>query len=157
MQKQVSFYRDRLDSLRVPVGADEVNSPARVMRFLVIDDDVSFLKIMERAARVKGISVTLCVNSAEAKTLAQEPFDAVVVDFMLGEENGVDAASMWEDSSREIPIILVSQTDRVPAPNRWPGGLREFVHKRLGAFAILEAAVEAVEISDMQKSMHCFS
>ncbi len=157
MQKQLCFYRDRLDSLRVPVGPDEVRSPGRVMRFLVIDDDVSFLRVMERAARLKGISVALCVNSAEAKALAQEPFDAVVVDFMLGEENGVEAASMWEESSREIPVILVSQTDRVPGPNRWPGGLREFVHKRFGAFAILEAAVEAVEISDMQKSMHSFS
>lgn len=156
MHSEVSFYRDNVDSLRVTVGPDEVAAPDRIMRFLLIDDDENFLAIMERAARKKGIAISLCKNFAEAQSISHRHFDAIVVDFMLGDENGVDTASMLQDPLHEIPVILVSQTNRIPAPKRWPGSLREFVHKRLGPFAILEAAVEAVEISDMQKRMRSF-
>lgn len=153
MEKQFSFYRDRLDSLRVSLGPDDLLRPNRTVRMLVIDDDESFLRIMERAARRKGITLKVCQNADEAARLSDDQFDVLVVDYMLGEESGLDAAAMWEHGPNDKPVILISQTTRIPPTKRWPGAMREFVHKRLGPFAIIEAAIEAVEISELQNSI----
>jgi hypothetical protein len=55
-------------------------------------------------------------------------------------------------SREEIPVVLVSQTQR-RSVNNWPESIREFVSKSLGPFAILEALFEAHEAAVLARKM----
>ena len=149
-----SIYRDSTASLRNEVQFDLVMTPKNPPRILVVDDDPTFGKLMERAASVKGIDMTYCKSVDDFNTLQSLNFDAVVMDYDMGEAmNGFDLTKQLEKKlTKEIPVILVSQTERQDA-KKWPQAIREFVHKKLGPAAILDATFEAHEISCIHREM----
>ena len=121
---------------------------------LVIDDDISFGTIMYRVARSNGIQVYSCLDLEEFEEIKQtQKIDVVVVDFHLGvkEMNGLETAKfISEQAFPDIPIILTSYDDPHGVEG-WPAAVKEFVHKRLGPYAILEAACDSYEESHKPK------
>lgn len=150
MQNQLSVFRDRSDSMRVFLFSDEMRAPKSSLSFLLVDDDASFGKIMERAAHIKGITLRASETLEELETLNVDRFDAVIIDYRLGKISGIDVATQLGNRKWNTPMILVSQTDKLPSPVGWPVAVREFVHKKLGPYAILEAAIEACEIQEIE-------
>lgn len=129
----------------------EMRRPGHLPKILLIDDDPIFGKIMKNAAAHKGAPITYCCTLEEFAGLDHWDFDIAIVDFDLGAVTGLElTAYMSQFLSEEVPVILVSQTKHRNS-KEWPGAIREFVHKNVGPFAILDAAFEAFEIASSNK------
>jgi DNA-binding NarL/FixJ family response regulator len=90
-----------------PVGsdADEV-----LMRCLLVDDNDAFVEIARRVLDPNGVQVTgTASNIAEAVLRVSElrP-DIVLIDVMLGDENGFDLARRLEVDARDLAVIMIS-------------------------------------------------
>jgi len=92
---------------RVACGnADEV-----IMRCLLVDDNEAFVETARRVLDREGMRVTGTASTiAEALLRASElrP-DVVLVDIMLGDENGFDLARrLAERHARDLAVIMIS-------------------------------------------------
>jgi DNA-binding NarL/FixJ family response regulator len=81
------------------------------MRCLLVDDNEAFLEIARRVLDPDGVRVTgTASNIGEALQRASElQPDVVLVDIMLGEENGFDLARrLAEGHASELAVIMIS-------------------------------------------------
>jgi len=87
-------------------NADEV-----IMRCLLVDDNEAFVETARRVLDREGMRVTGTASTiAEALLRASElrP-DVVLVDIMLGDENGFDLARrLAERHARDLAVIMIS-------------------------------------------------
>ncbi len=129
------------ESLETDSSVDTIPGSGRSIRFLVVDDDPSFGKIFKKIAKESNISVILCESLSEPKILAGQRFDAAIVDYDLGtSESGVVLAEKLKQVLGNIPIILISQTDRKPeARFKWPHFIRGFMNKNVGHQVLFDA------------------
>ena len=148
-----SSYCDSSDSGRKVIRPEDLRAPKVPPRILLVDDNPAFGKIMQRAADKLGVTLIFCENLTALERLQQWSFDVALVDYNLGEINGFELTEYLEKcSDQEIPVILVSQTKQSVSRD-WPVTMREFVHKTLGPFAILDAAFEAYEVHRILEHM----
>ena len=148
-----SIYRDATESFRGILSPEKLVQPKVPPRILVVDDDPTFVRIMRRAAEQKGAIVTCCQSIDEFAGLKKWDHDAVIMDYDLGAVTGFELTTYLEHFTKEtIPVVLVSQSNRSDS-SRWPSSIREFVHKGLGPFAILDAAFEAYDITCIHKQI----
>ncbi len=151
--QQPSLYRDASESQRMGLSAADVLRPKTLPRILLIDDDPTFGQIMERVAKTKKAQLDYCKNIEEFMDLGYWTHDVAIVDYNLGELNGFDFAVFMERyTQKNLPIILVSQTKQTNT-KKWPGNIREFVHKKSGAFSIIDAAFEAHEVEKLNQEI----
>ena len=81
------------------------------MRCLLVDDNEAFVETARRVLEPDGVRVAgTASNSAEALLRAGElQPDVVLVDIMLGDENGFDLARrLAESHARELAVIMIS-------------------------------------------------
>jgi CheY-like chemotaxis protein len=148
-----SFYRDSSESFRQTLLPDSLKTPKTLPRLLLVDDDPTFGKIMNRAAEMKGVKITYCKSIDELGALQSWDFDAIIMDYDLGAVTGFELTEYLEKFTKEdVPVILVSQTKQ-KSSKHWPNTIREFVHKNLGPFAILDATFEAHEIREIHRTI----
>lgn len=119
----------------------------RLPRIAVIDDDPLFGKIMEQLGRKLGVEIK---HFEDFETLAG--YDVAIVDYDLGSMTGLDIGRHVERYIGSLPIILVSRTKLSKDPS-WPRCIKKFVYKGLGAYAILDAAVEAHGLSTIDRNI----
>jgi DNA-binding NarL/FixJ family response regulator len=95
----------------MPAGAAGSNADEVLMRCLLVDDNEAFIETARRVLDPDGVKVTGTASSiAEALLRASElrP-DVVLVDIMLGEENGFDLARrLAEIHARGLAVIMIS-------------------------------------------------
>jgi DNA-binding NarL/FixJ family response regulator len=81
------------------------------MRCLLVDDNDAFVEIARRVLAPNGVKITgTASNSAEAVLRVSElrP-DIVLIDVMLGDENGFDLARrLAELDARGLAVIMIS-------------------------------------------------
>ena len=81
------------------------------MRCLIVDDNEAFVEIARRVLDPNGVKVTgTASNIAEAVLRVSElrP-DIVLIDVMLGDENGFDLARrLAEPGARDLAVIMIS-------------------------------------------------
>ena len=78
-------------------------------RVLLVDDEVEFLEIMAERMRARDMEVTTSTSATEALALiAAESYDAVVMDFMMPEMDGIEALKAIKDKRPEMQIILLT-------------------------------------------------
>ena len=150
-EKPHSYYRDNSDSLRRNMLHQEKPRLERQPRFLLVDDDPILCRIMQKAAQSLGIELTYLSTLDDLSKLTETRFDVAMLDYDLGFLNGYEVASYLEQKVPEMPIILISHLNNL-STNQWAGSIREFIHKKLGPFAILDAAVEAYEVMMFHKN-----
>lgn len=123
-------------------------------RILVVDDDPTFGKILHQIGLQSGVDVVVLNKIESLGALPKEHFDVAILDFDLGPVNGVEVAASLEKTGTARYSILVSQSQEVGVPiGSWPSGIKGFVQKSLGHFAIFEIALAAVEASAIEKSV----
>lgn len=113
-------------------------------RILLVDDDPSFGKILQKIAKQQNISIISCAPLENPQILTQHKWDAAIVDFDLGNTTGIQFASILEKILGNVPTIIVSQTERgETVGNRWPKSIWGFIPKSAGHLTILDMAVDA--------------
>jgi len=78
-------------------------------RVLLVDDEEEFLEIMSERMRARDIEVTTSTSAREAlDMIATESYDAVIMDFMMPEMNGIEALKVIKEKNPEMQIILLT-------------------------------------------------
>ena len=78
-------------------------------RVLLVDDEEEFLDIMAERMRARDMEVTTSTSATEALALiATESFDAVIMDFMMPEMDGIQALKAIKEKRPEMQIILLT-------------------------------------------------
>ena len=63
----------------------------RTARIIVLDDEAELRNMLQRFLTSQGFSVRVVENSERlARYLHREPFDLLVLDLMIGDENGLE-------------------------------------------------------------------
>jgi CheY-like chemotaxis protein len=81
---------------------------------LVIDDDASVREVVSEMLRLEGHAVTIAENGREAlRMLAADPFDLVITDLIMPEQEGIETISEIRRTNRSIPIVAISGGGRL--------------------------------------------
>ncbi|MBA3271161.1 MAG: response regulator, partial [Acidobacteria bacterium] len=86
-------------------------SAERAPRILVVDDDPNIRELLNQEFLEAGYRVTLAANGREAIERArQERPDLIILDVMMPEMNGFDAAAVLKNdpSLMDVPIVILS-------------------------------------------------
>ncbi len=88
-------------------------APDKPIHFLLIDDDVSFGKVVTRSAEQIQVKITHVVSLDDLKkNISLDGFDAVVLDYDLETTTGFAVAEILNTTARNKPVIMVSSTNR---------------------------------------------
>jgi len=78
-------------------------------RVLLVDDEEEYLEIMSERMRARDIEVTTSTSAREAlDMIARDSYDAVIMDFMMPEMNGIEALKVIKEKNPEMQIILLT-------------------------------------------------
>ena len=97
-------------SLTVPNGPD---SPARI---LVVDDEASIVDSVAAVLRYEGFVVDVASSGRVALQKAQDsPFDLMVLDVMLPDLDGREAARRIRSNGLDVPVLFLTAKSDVEA------------------------------------------
>ena len=116
-------------------------------RFVLIDDDEVFCDIMANYAKLRDIPLDFYLSLSEMGSIGRlSQYQVAIVDFDLGQMNGVEIAEYLPVFFGKMPLILISATEkeRLSSEN-WPESIKAYVHKGKGPTAILDAALEVAQ------------
>lgn len=86
-------------------------SPVRV---LVVDDEPMLSELLQMALRYEGWQVRTCATGSEALTGAREfDPDAVVLDVMLPDFDGMQVLQRLRSTGNEVPVLFLTAKDSV--------------------------------------------
>jgi two-component system response regulator MprA len=84
------------------------------MRILVVDDDPAVRRALEHALRRDGYLVDLAASGTEALSAhAENPPDALVLDVMMPEPNGLEICRQLRGAGDGTPILLLTARDLI--------------------------------------------
>jgi CheY-like chemotaxis protein/HPt (histidine-containing phosphotransfer) domain-containing protein len=115
-------------------GLTALANPLSGVRLMIIEDGITSLRMITRAARSWGIQVVSCSSGREALDRLQtsEPLDAVIIDRNLCEMDGIFLAGhikMLPERQR-LPLMLLTTTkDRAGLPADIASGFASFITK----------------------------
>lgn len=115
-------------------------------RYLLIDDDVVFCKIMARGAYKMGNQLNYIHDPGQISQIKDmERYDVIMVDYHLGPIKGSKVASFINRFFKDIPIVMVSAKSDWWLKTHMPtqGRIKHFIHKERSPQEILEIAATA--------------
>ena len=84
------------------------------MRILVVDDEQAVREALDRALRLEGYEVDLAGDGSEAlATIAKRPPDAVVLDLMMPQINGLEVCRRLRAAGDRTPVLILTARDGV--------------------------------------------
>jgi two-component system, OmpR family, response regulator MprA len=84
------------------------------MRILVVDDEPAVREALDRALRLQGYEVALCPDGADAlMRLGQEQWDAIVLDVMMPQVDGLQVARIIRREGNATPVLMLTARDSI--------------------------------------------
>ena len=110
------------------------------LRILVIDGNQNLCERIQSSLETEGWSVSWCTGSEDGLGLAlDQPYDAILVEFDLGEAGGGIAACRRLTQNLDTPVILLSSS----------GNMQEVVSAlRAGAHDFVSKPIEMAQLRD---------
>ncbi|MEZ4743768.1 MAG: response regulator [Bdellovibrionota bacterium] len=133
----------------------EENLPC-AKKMVLIDDDPIYRAIMLRAAKNEGIVLHAYDSLLSISiTSNMEDYDAVIIDYDLGELTGVDIASYLSSVFGDIPMVLVSSSlrEQKDGGKKWPKHIKKFALKTEGYSPVLAMAKELASTLNYDQPM----
>lgn len=113
-------------------------------RILVVEDDPVSLRIVSKALEHDGHTVTAHHRARDAlATLAAAPFDVLVTDIMMPDEDGFTMIQAARGLRPDIRVIVLSAIDE-----RVPHDLSAQAFDRLGVDRVLSKPIRRVPLRD---------
>src|SRR6476659_10632007 len=84
------------------------------LRVLVVDDEVNIAELISMALRYEGWEVATAHSGSQAVTAAKDlrP-DAVVLDMMLPDFDGLEVLRRLRSSDPDVPVVFLTAKDAV--------------------------------------------
>ena len=102
---------------------------------LVVDDEASIQKLIARVLERQGHRVVTCGDS-DAALAVTDPFDLLIVDFVLPNMNGRDLTAELRKTRPALPVVLMS--GYLPSPDLAPPHPSTFMQKPMLTSVIVE-------------------
>ena len=92
--------------------------PVRMIRLLLVDDDVRLRELLTRYLTEQGFSITAVLDATGVdKALSRMPYDLIILDLMLPGEDGLSLCSRLRAEGRTIPLLMLTakgdEADRI--------------------------------------------
>lgn len=115
------------------------------MRILVIEDDIKISEFIQKGLKSSGFAVDQAMTGKTGFEMALDnPYDAMIVDIMLPEMDGISLIKSIRRENNNTPIIILSARDRVDdRVNGLHAGADDYLTKPF-AFSELLARVQAL-------------
>jgi DNA-binding response OmpR family regulator len=81
----------------------------RPVKIIVLDDEAELRNMLQRFLTGHGFEVRVAEDSKRLdRYLQREPFDLLVLDLMIGEENGLEVCSRLRAEGQTLPILMLT-------------------------------------------------
>lgn len=112
-------------------------------KVLLVDDEGEFLEALSQRMTSRGMEVTTTTSAREAiKKVEEGSFDAVILDLMMPEMDGLEVLQTLKQKKPEIQVILLTGHGSVAK------GIEAM---KLGAMDFLEKPAEIKELTEKIK------
>jgi DNA-binding NtrC family response regulator len=118
---------------------------------LVVDDEPPIRQLVARILERKGHRVIQCGDAAGAMAVT-EPYDLLVVDFVLPDINGRDLTEQLRASRATLPVILMS--GYLPDPTLAPPPPSTFLQKPMTPAALVEIVEQMLVPGSEDPGLH---
>jgi DNA-binding response OmpR family regulator len=79
------------------------------MRILIIEDELSMARSLERGLAAEGYTVDVAFDGEEGLARARsQPYDAIVLDLMLPKVNGYAVTKELRDAGVPVPVLMLT-------------------------------------------------
>lgn len=122
-------------------------------KILVIEDDISFCKLLEKFLIKKAYDVTVAFSAEEARlAMKKESFDLILTDLRLPDSDGIGLMSEFKTSNPEIPVILMTgYSDVNTAVKAIKNGAADYISKPFNPDEVLLVITNALKNSEAEK------
>ncbi|HSD08094.1 sigma-54 dependent transcriptional regulator [Flavobacterium sp.] len=119
-------------------------------KILLIEDDISFCKLLEKFLIKKSYDVTVAFSADEARlAIKKESFNLILMDIRLPDSDGIGLMSEFKTSHPEIPIILMTgYSDVNTAVKAIKNGAADYISKPFNPDEVLLVITNAMEHSN---------
>ena len=117
-------------------------------KILLIEDDISFCKLLEKFLIKKAYDVTIAFSAAEARlAIKKESFDLILMDLRLPDSDGIGLMAEFKTSYPEIPVILMTgYSDVNTAVKAIKNGAADYISKPFNPDEVLLVITNALQI-----------
>ncbi|MFB9107143.1 sigma-54-dependent transcriptional regulator [Flavobacterium gyeonganense] len=122
-------------------------------KILLIEDDISFCKLLERFLVKKAFDVTIAFSAEEARLyIKKESFDLILTDLRLPDADGIVLMSEFKTSHPEIPVILMTgYSDVNTAVKAIKNGASDYISKPFNPDEVLLVITNALQTAPTEK------
>ncbi|KIQ20017.1 chemotaxis protein CheY [Flavobacterium sp. MEB061] len=116
-------------------------------KILLIEDDISFCKLLERFLLKKAYEVTIAFSAEEARlAIKKESFDLILTDLRLPDSDGIGLMKEIKDSYPDIPVILMTgYSDVNTAVKAIKNGAADYISKPFNPDEVLLVITNALQ------------
>ncbi|MBF0225132.1 MAG: response regulator [Desulfobacterales bacterium] len=115
-------------------------------RVLLIDDEKEFIETLAERMKSRGMEVSTSTSPKDALKKAEaEPYDAIILDLMMPEMDGIEALASIKEKNPDVQVILLTGHATVQK------GIEAM---KLGAMDFLEKPVDIKVLTEKIKKAH---
>ena len=107
---------------------------------VLIDDDPVFCKLLSAEAKHFSVQLDSYASLESMSSIGSlRNYACAIVDYDLGGMTGVEIGEYLQHLFQDLPMVLISQTERSPGLSGWPNSIKGFVSKSDGASGIFKS------------------
>ncbi|MBF4517339.1 sigma-54-dependent Fis family transcriptional regulator [Flavobacterium sp. ANB] len=116
-------------------------------KILIIEDDISFCKLLERFLVKKAYDVTIAFSAEEARlAIKKESFDLILTDLRLPDSDGIGLMTEFKNSNPEVPVVLMTgYSDVNTAVKAIKNGAADYISKPFNPDEVLLVITNALQ------------
>ncbi|MCD0475106.1 sigma-54 dependent transcriptional regulator [Flavobacterium sp. EDS] len=120
-------------------------------KILLIEDDISFCKLLDRFLTKKAYTVVTAFSATEARNIIKnESFDLIITDLRLPDSDGIGLMAEFKKIYPEIPVILMTgYSDVNTAVKAIKNGAADYISKPFNPEEVLLVISNALQNSDI--------
>ena len=124
-------------------------------KILLIEDDISFCKLLEKFLVKKEYDVTIAFSAAEARlAIKKESFDLILTDLRLPDSDGIGLMSEIKTSYPQVPVILMTgYSDVNTAVKAIKNGAADYISKPFNPDEVLLVITNALKSSETEEEI----
>ncbi|REG93024.1 sigma-54-dependent transcriptional regulator [Flavobacterium aquicola] len=117
-------------------------------KILLIEDDISFCKLLEKFLIKKEYQVSIAFSAAEARlAVKKEFFNLILMDIRLPDSDGIGLMTEFKNSNPDTPIILMTgYSDVNTAVKAIKNGAADYISKPFNPDEVLLVITNAMQI-----------
>ena len=121
-------------------------------KILLIEDDISFCKLLEKFLVKKQYEVSIAFSAAEARSaIKSESFDLILTDLRLPDSDGIGLMSEFKNSHPHIPVVLMTgYSDVNTAVKAIKNGAADYISKPFNPDEVLLVITNAMQVPESE-------